>query len=306
MKNEQNGRFVPPVDADSNKFHNDHSYFEHPHCFDGIVLHQIGERYCRSGSGVSVHRHRDFYELTFGLSGRAVCRMGDAECEVGANELCLSLPHEEHAILSDRAEPFRYYYLAFSLSTDSPYLAYFEESGIGGLAGEERVRHSPAFFAHFSELLAYLDDTSDYAREFMGLLLRLTVLRLLPLFSEGTRRAYAPPSVDERRDLAYTVLRYIDMHLTELREMREIAEALGYSYPHLCRVFREKMGFTISHYCAGRKLELAREQLLAGEGSITALAARLNYSSVYAFSRAYRARFGESPRDTRTRTAREG
>ena len=48
MENEKKARGAgfaqPPVERDSNKFHNDHSYFEAPQRFDGIILHQIGER----------------------------------------------------------------------------------------------------------------------------------------------------------------------------------------------------------------------------------------------------------------------
>lgn len=291
----------PPIDRDSNKFHNDHCYFEVPRRFGGITLHQIGERYCRSGSAVGAHRHGDFFELTFAISGRAVCRLGEDEFTVKANDLYISFPHEEHDIISDKAEPFRYFYLTFAFRPESPDYRYFEEASFRALLGSERVRRAPAFFSVFAELLAYADIYSEYAKEVMGLLLRLAVLRLLPLYGQVSQTDYTPPEVDEKQDLAYTVLHYIDTHLTELDEMGEISERLGYSYAHLSRVFHEKMGMTVVQYFSSRKLELAREYLATGEESITEVAAKLHYSSVYAFSRAYKTYFGESPRATRTK-----
>lgn len=291
----------PPVEKDSNKFHNDHCYFEEPRRFGGITLHQIGERYCRSGSGVGLHRHGDFFELTYAISGRAFCRLGEEEFSVKENDLYLAFPHEEHDIVSDRAEPFRYFYMTFSFRPESGDRRYFEEASFRALRGGERVRRAPAFFAVFAELLTYADINSEYAREVMGLLLRLAVLRIPPLYGQVSHTDYLPPEVDEKKDLAYTVLRYIDTHLTDLGEMREIAERLGYSYAHLSRIFHEKMGVTVVQYYSGRKLDLAREHLATGEESITEIATKLHYSSVYAFSRAYKARFGESPRATRTK-----
>ena len=308
MENRKNGTRTrsghfspPPVEKDSNKFHNDHCYFDEPRRFGGITLHQIGERYCRSGSGVGLHRHGDFFELTYAISGRACCRLGEDEFTVKENDLYLAFPHEEHDIVSDKAEPFRYFYMTFAFRPESGDRRYFEEASFRALRGEERVRRTPGFFSVFTELLTYADINSEYAREVMGLLVRLAVLRIPPLYGQVSHTDYLPPAVDEKKDLAYTVLRYIDTHLTDLDEMSEIADRLGYSYAHLSRVFHEKMGVTVRQYFSNRKLDLAHEQLSTGETSITEIAAKLHYSSVYAFSRAYKARFGESPRATRTK-----
>lgn len=299
MKKEE--RPTPPTQASAAeaKFHNDYSYFEEPRYFSGVTLHQIGERYCRSGSFVGTHTHGDFFELTYAISGRARCMLNGVYFPVAAGDLYLSFPGETHALYSDKAEPFRYYYFSFSFPKDSPDRAFFEDRGLRTLAEDARVRHAPAYFSTVTELMSYPDRDTTYEREVMGLLLRLAALRLLPLYGQGKGSAYVSPTVDERRDLAYTVLRYIDTHLTDLREMREIADALGYSYAHLCRVFHEKMGVTISHYCAEKRLELAHDKLTEGEMSVTELATALGYSSIYAFSRAYKARYKESPRAAR-------
>jgi AraC-like DNA-binding protein len=68
----------------------------------------------------------------------------------------------------------------------------------------------------------------------------------------------------------------------------------GYSYNYLSSVFKETTGVTLSHYYHERRLEAAA--LLLREGfSVTRTSALLGYSSIYAFSNAYKKRYGISP-----------
>jgi AraC-like DNA-binding protein len=79
-----------------------------------------------------------------------------------------------------------------------------------------------------------------------------------------------------------------------------IAEALGVSARYLQRVFAE-IGTTPSRLLLGRRLDNAAALLrrLDGPCSITDIALQCGFSDLSYFSRAFRCRFGRSPRDYR-------
>ena len=96
--------------------------------------------------------------------------------------------------------------------------------------------------------------------------------------------------------ICYKIMNYIDTHICTISSLEELSDAIGYNYSYLSDLFKETTGNTVSSYYRGRRLELAMEMLREGRMSITEIAERLGYSSLYAFSRAFKEKFGVSPK----------
>ena len=77
--------------------------------------------------------------------------------------------------------------------------------------------------------------------------------------------------------------------------MQELSRRLGYTREHLTRVFKEAYRVTPQGYCRARKMEAGTELLRQGE-QIGRVAEALNFSTPYAFSKAFKKHFGLSPR----------
>ena len=85
--------------------------------------------------------------------------------------------------------------------------------------------------------------------------------------------------------------------------VRKVAAMEGVSVRYLQQLFASS-GQTVSGYIKGRRLERARSELqspLHNQLSITEIGFRWGFSQSAHFSRAYRERFGEAPRETRRR-----
>ncbi len=82
----------------------------------------------------------------------------------------------------------------------------------------------------------------------------------------------------------------------------ELAEEAGYSLDHFARVFREQTGLSPQDCLLRAGLERAKQLLLDSDRSIAQVAADLGYSSPGFFSRQFRARTGQSPRQFRHHT----
>ncbi len=76
--------------------------------------------------------------------------------------------------------------------------------------------------------------------------------------------------------------------------MSMLSKALGYSREYVTRIFHSAYQITPIQYYNAKRMKLALEMLLDGE-TVTAIAERFNFSSPYAFSKAFKSHFGSSP-----------
>lgn len=102
-------------------------------------------------------------------------------------------------------------------------------------------------------------------------------------------------------DRLLPVLVYIQAHLDEDLPLERLADAVQQSPFHFHRVFRSVTGETLKSYVERLRLERAAHQLMIQEARVVDLAFGLGYRSHETFSRAFRRRFGVSPRDYRRR-----
>lgn len=75
----------------------------------------------------------------------------------------------------------------------------------------------------------------------------------------------------------------------------DVAERVGVSKYHLLRIYKDIFGFTPIAYRDSSRLLKAREQLHFG-GTISSIAEEFGYSDSYSFSKAFKRRYGMSPR----------
>lgn len=106
------------------------------------------------------------------------------------------------------------------------------------------------------------------------------------------RRASAARS---RRELADETRRMIALRYTAALTLSELAEDVGVSPYHLCRIFREVVGVTLHRYQTRLRLRAALERILEGAHDLTVLALDLGFSSHSHFTNAFRQEFQVPP-----------
>lgn len=80
---------------------------------------------------------------------------------------------------------------------------------------------------------------------------------------------------------------------------RKLSDAAGMSEVHFRRLFTGVFGVTPSQYLTAVRVREAKALLSSGSCTITEIAERVGYSSVYYFSRAFRRECGVTPSDFR-------
>jgi len=92
---------------------------------------------------------------------------------------------------------------------------------------------------------------------------------------------------------------FIENNLYEPISPRNVANEVSYSYYHFHRYFHVMMGETISEYIRFRRLTEAAKSLLYTEKRILDIAVSLHFKSHEAFTRAFKNRYGVTPKQYR-------
>lgn len=89
-------------------------------------------------------------------------------------------------------------------------------------------------------------------------------------------------------DTIRMTLDYIEKNLDANLSLDEIANKVGYSKFHLCRMFAESMGCTLYKYIQTRRLTIAAEKLTKTTKPIIEIAREAHYDSQQAFTLAFK------------------
>ncbi len=81
----------------------------------------------------------------------------------------------------------------------------------------------------------------------------------------------------------------------EIRSITQLATSLGYSRDHFCRLFTSVTGTTPHRAWMRIRMDRARDLLRHSELSVSAIAERIGYDSVFPFSRQFKREVGCSP-----------
>ena len=268
----------------------DKSFFDSPLSFGDFNLVQIGRRFCLSGSLVAQHVHRKWFELTIITKGRGEIVTNDRTAEVSAGDICLSFPFEIHEIRSD--ENLEYDFLAFFFDPGET-AERFDALPLCARLSESRIIRDERISALLGDAVAEFVTEGDkpMSNELLfGIFTQISVF-ILRDFGDMKLREN---SFSNSEIMCFKIMNYIDTHLYSIKELGSVAEELNYNYSYLSSLFRRTTGSSISDYLHERRMKAA-VALLSSAKSVGDVAELLCYQSKFAFSKAFKAKYGRPP-----------
>ncbi len=259
---------------------------------------QMGRFFANENSLIDSHAHSNFFELTVVLEGEGTIYANSVPTNVKRNDIYLSFPNDIHKIVSDPNKPLKFDFLAFN--TDDPALgAELKKIEMAHVAPTNRVfkdKNIPLLVdMGISELLS-----DDSQTDILDSILRLIILHSVKNFTQTrSKNSSAKMNPNKTDELCYQLMSYINSHIYEIKNLEELAESTNYCYPHLSSIFKRHTSQTLSEYFRFQKLEKAKFLIEETELSLTEIAEKLNYASIYSFSKAFKKQYKISPGEYR-------
>ncbi len=288
---------VPTAEGDLDmlpKYHIDHIYLTSPLEFDDLSVFQIGRLYCTDSYGASLHQHSGLFELTIVIGGNGRIFSNGIGTSVKSGDIYLSMPHDTHEIVSDPSNPLKFDHFAFTLKNES-FKADFEQIMNSFCDENSRLIHDARIQNAVANALAEIHKNDRYSLILLSAIFKQLMIYIIVDFEEKSRGSSSFSSSDAEI-LCYRIMNYIETHLFTINNLRELSVLSDYSYGYISTLFKKTTSMSLSEFFKEKKIEAARKLIADGKTSITQISQMLNYSSVYAFSKAFRNYYGISPK----------
>lgn len=205
--------------------------------------------------------------------------VGEHDHAIDAGEMMLIFPHQYH---DTRPGAGRGRWIAVTFDLHHP-------GEIASLRDSPR-RPGPEGWLAFDRLIhAYRSDAPGVEIAFY-LTRLLLILRDAPELPPEKCRL---PSPEPERD---AFLATVKRHLETVTSAAGLVAATGGNEAQVRALFRHHTGSSPADFIRRHRLARAARMLAQGEGSVTEIAERLGFSSLYAFSRMFKTLYGLSPK----------
>lgn len=274
------------------KFSYNHLFALNPKRCRNYYLIQAGEALCAKDTVIPLHQ-QNYFEITYVVSGKGVSYINDTPVEIKKNDCFFSFPNETHKIVSDENDPLRYVFLAFYAKQKTQGNTLINYITQNCLSLGNRNYHIESLYPLCSNILQELRNEDVYSERSIALLLEQILIECSRKISKKTKSAPQTTPTDAAI-LTHDIIMYIDNNIFKIKKLSDLESVFFYNINNLSKYFHKQMGISLNKYFISKKMEVALQLLQAGE-SVTEVSDKLQYSSIHAFSRAYKNHFNESP-----------
>ena len=263
-------------------------------------------------SQVPLHWH-DEMELIYIKKGRGIVTIDSLSYQVSAGDILIIIPGRLHGIRQDSDHVMEYENIIFNpgllipqqadiCSTDffvpmlqnqltipeylNPFMDCYEAASRCLNRADELCQHQP---------LGYQISVKAQLFEFFFLL--FSNASDLPV--SGIRHpATSKPQELEKMKL---ILKYIETHYEEKITIADIADVCSFSQSHFMKFFKNSFGKSFITYLKEYRLIMASRLLLTSSASILEISERTGFDNLSYFNRSFKAMYGQTPREFRSR-----
>ncbi len=253
-----------------------------------LVSPQITNRILRSNATVDPHRHSNFYEIDFILSGFGSAKINETEIEVSPGDIFFSTPLDVHSYTMNHGD-IRVYCLSFS---EASILPEYQNILFNTKIRYAHISNTENLVKAFDIMFAENEHNDHFSNNNMTFCLNM-------ILAEFIRTANIDDTKSEAPSIILNIVRYIRIHATESLTLDDIAKAFNISPQHLSQLFRKKIGMGFKQYLISLRLDLAKNLLTRTDMTITAICYEVGFSTLENFVRIFKKNNGMTPSEYR-------
>lgn len=272
-------------------------YFDDPVDLGGIRLLQAGRYYCSPGTIVTDHVHDGYYELTVVNGGSATVLTNDKYIPVKKNDIFVGFPNDLHGIVASVDDPIQYDHLAFII--DKKELGEpMRKIATEHADAESRIIYDRRIHSLLVDIIGELANEQIYYKEYLLYTIYNIIICVIRKFGEKSQAVFSENASENER-FCNRIMNFIDANIYDLENLNGLTQITNYNYNYLSSMFKKTTGSTLRDYFLNRKLETADILVKEDKLKIHEIADKMHYSSADAFTKAYKKKFGVSPRSNK-------
>lgn len=261
---------------------------------NGMKVYQFADVFCKKEYVQQPHRQA-CDELTIVYGGSGSIFTNGVKCDAKIGQLHLCFEGDTHLLQTNPVNTLRFFCLGFRLLPQHPLYNTYQEMK-KRLQEEKRnvVPDEHGVMEKCKNAITELmvDGESELSKNLfsnlLGEIIALTCKNFLRL-KYTFEYDYSP-----KQSLVYDIINFLDEHVRDKDALQALPQAVNYSYSHVSHVFSRCVGENLKEYFFKLRMHAA-DTLLKNGKSVTEISDTFGYSSIHAFSRAYKSFFGVSP-----------
>jgi AraC-like DNA-binding protein len=265
--------------------------YKNPVSYGAIDLLQIGTSHCKANTNIQPHSHVNFYELTVITSGKGIVTTNNVSVPVEQNDIYVSFPFDHHIIDAAPDTPMQYDHCAFFIN-DPILAAELQKLSFTYKSPNQRVIQNDKLKSLVSSAIYETSKLNPFQELYLASLFNQIIIQIIRSFNKQPNPA---PIAGKKDEICYQIMGYIHTHIYSITSLQEIAQELCYDYTYLSKLFTKTTSRTISDYYHFHRLETACMLLRENRLNLTQISEKLNYSSLYSFSKAFKKQYSISP-----------
>ncbi len=274
------------------KYQFENWFMEEPLTIGPFKLYQVGEIDTLPGFEV-IPNTKLCNEITYIVSGEAEILCGDETYICKAGDVVFNAKDTRHAIKNLEGKPLRYYYISIEIDknysdTEKILFDFFNTLKSSAVTADKSIPNA------FQDVFTNLYDDDRLSRSLMIDGIRKILICANRSFLGKANNSYVPDARFDKKRIMVQICSYLNTNVEDINALKKLPEKFGYSYSYLSAFFSKAMGVSLKNYFLTTRHDYECELLKSGL-SVTAVAEKMGYSSIHAFSNAFAAREGKSP-----------
>lgn len=259
----------------------------------GVYLSTCGVQNCPPDHSYGPGR-RDIYIIHFVCEGRGIYQVDGRTYHLKKGDFFVIFPDTEIFYKADIEAPWDYIWVGFQGIKSETYLGY---------AGIDR-EHLTGYCSNTAYMLACVQQMT-----FARVLTHYNELRrqaaLLQVFASLIEQHHERLSEEEQVEYSQHIyidraLDYIQTHISESIQIRDIANYIGINRSYLTSIFKKSLGVSPQEYLLNYRMEYACELLKESNTKIATVAREVGYQDPITFSKVFRKHLKMSPTEWRS------
>ena len=262
-------------------------------CENGLRLFQFADVHCKTTDEVNAPHEQWCSEITFVYGGQGEIIHNGLRLPIKSGQIHLCFKGDLHQVIPSKTSPMRFYCVGFEINKNNPLSTLF-------LKAREKIEATHgSVLGDCSDLLSAFETVLgalyERERDEVSAASALSALNYIitAVCNRFLERREGTSKIPEKESLLFYMVSYLKNNVYKIDALKDLSEDTGYSYSYLSHLFSDRMGQSLKNFFTALRMNAATE--LLRQKSVTEVSEILGYSSIHAFTRAYKALCGETP-----------